>query len=89
MKKIPPRKVLLLNLGFIALCAAILIFLLRAPEETTPFLPHNDHHQELFAIEGKKAAEKECARCHAPEEIAPLPDSHPQGHRCLFCHKRQ
>jgi cytochrome c553 len=78
----------LINVAFIILCVSILIFLFNAPEETTPPLPHDDYHNELFTIDGKKEAEKQCAVCHDPGTTAPLAAEHPPPYRCLFCHKR-
>ena len=77
----------LLNLAFVAVGAAILIFLLRAPEETTSFLPHDENHEPFMAMK-KKEAEQHCESCHNPEGEAPLPEGHPPKYRCLFCHKR-
>ncbi|OQX19512.1 MAG: hypothetical protein BWK76_04240 [Desulfobulbaceae bacterium A2] len=78
---------LLLNVIFFAACGGILLFLLRAPAETTARLPDDaDHH--AFRAMGKKEAEKHCEKCHAPEGVAPLPVEHPPKYRCLFCHKR-
>ncbi len=82
-------RILLLNIAFLALSAALLLFLWRAPEESTPFLPHDTSHENFFAIESKKEVESFCAECHAPEMTAPLSESHPEGNRCLFCHKRR
>ena len=84
MKK---KKTLLYNLIFVAICAAILIFLLNAPPETTAHLPHDQDHARFAAMK-KKEAEKFCEQCHNPDGIAPLPKDHPPKYRCLFCHKR-
>ena len=83
------KKNILINIGFIIGCAAILIFLLNAPEETTSPLPHDENHNEFFAIESKKDAEKFCLNCHDQAAQAPLPENHPPKYRCLFCHKRK
>jgi hypothetical protein len=80
---------ILINILFIAVMASIFLFLWYAPKETTPTLPHDQQHQPLFAIASKKEAEKQCSLCHAPEMVAPLPAAHPDGNRCLFCHKRR
>jgi hypothetical protein len=29
-----------------------------------------------------------CLQCHNQEGEMPLPDTHPDPFRCLFCHKR-
>lgn len=73
---------------FVAACSAILYFLISAPAETTSKLPHDDNHEEFFAIKSKKAAEVSCVECHTDDGIAPLPEKHPPKYRCLFCHKR-
>jgi hypothetical protein len=78
----------LLNIAFIAIGGAILIFLLRAPGETTPKLPKNQDHMRFFSIESKKEAEMFCSECHSPGKQAPLPIDHPPPYRCLFCHKK-
>mgnify|MGYP000002785977 CR=1 FL=1 len=77
----------LLNILFLAGCAAILAFLLMAPPETTKKLPQDEIHLQFYPLD-KKEAEKHCASCHAPEGQAPLPEGHPPKYRCLFCHKK-
>lgn len=88
MKTKGKKKTLALNVAFICCTAAILIFLLKAPEETTSPLPQDENHQEFFAIASKKEAEKGCTSCHDDGGMAPLPEEHPPKYRCLFCHKR-
>ncbi len=88
MKKKSRKQLLLINAAFVAICFGILIFLLKAPKETTPPLPHDENHQQLFSIESKKEAELSCLSCHDQGQQAPLPESHPPKYRCLFCHKR-
>lgn len=78
---------LLINIAFIAISVAILVFLLEAPDKTTASLPHNDDHNRFFGMK-KKAAEKFCTDCHIPEGVSPLPEEHPPKYRCLFCHRR-
>ena len=85
----PKKKTFIFNIVFVAVCAAILIFLLRAPEETTSFLPHDEIHEPFHHIKSKKEAEKTCLDCHGPEKEAPLAEDHPPKYRCLFCHKRK
>ncbi|MBM9602798.1 hypothetical protein [Desulfopila inferna] len=80
--------VTILNVAFVLTSAALLIFLLKAPEETTAKLPKDDNHLRLFSIESKKEAEKFCTECHSSGKEAPLPENHPPEYRCLFCHKR-
>lgn len=80
-------KIWLFNILFIAGCAAVLVFLLKAPPESTTKLPKNEIHRQFYAME-KKEAEKHCGACHAPEGQAPLPKDHPPKYRCLFCHKK-
>ncbi len=81
------KKSLLINIVFVGVLLGILAFLLRAPEITTPTLPHDDDHERFFAMK-KKAAGKLCVECHTPEGIYPLPEDHPPKLRCLFCHRR-
>jgi len=82
------KKYLLINAAFTVFCGGILIFLLKAPKETTPFLPHDTHHDRFFSLESKKEAELSCLACHDLGKEAPLPENHPPKYRCLFCHKR-
>lgn len=67
----------------------LVLFLLQAPEETTPTVPHDPQHDpfhKLAAQKGKKAAEAQCHQCHGEGGI-PFPEEHPPPNRCLFCHK--
>ena len=80
------KKTLLINIAFIVTSIALITFLLRAPEETTTKVPHDDNHNRFFGMK-KKAAGKLCVECHNPEDMA-LPEGHPPKYRCLFCHKR-
>jgi cytochrome c553 len=82
------RKTVLLNIIFLAGSILIVVFLLRAPEETTAHLPHDATHEEFHHIESKKEAEKFCLACHGDGQEASLPSDHPPKYRCLFCHKR-
>jgi len=77
-----------LNLAFLMTCAGLLVFLYLAPEETTSSLPKDETHLEFHHIASKKEAEKNCIGCHDEGGEAPLPDTHPDPFRCLFCHKR-
>lgn len=88
MKHKKSRKLLLGNSLFILILAAILVFLLNAPKETTSPLPHDDIHSRFHDIKGKKEAEKFCLACHDQDKESPLPEGHPPKYRCLFCHKR-
>lgn len=81
------NKIRLFNIAFIVGCAAILVFLLKAPPESTTKLPRDDNHLRFYAMD-KKEAERHCSACHAPEGQAPLPENHPPKYRCLFCHKK-
>ena len=83
------KNLLVLNLLFVLICSGVLVFLLRAPEESTAFLPKDDAHIRFFSIESKKEAEKFCDECHSDNGDAPLSEQHPPKFRCLFCHKRQ
>jgi cytochrome c553 len=93
MKELPvdpePKKTKtrLFNILFLVGCAAILVFLLKAPPESTKKLPQDEIHLKFHAMD-KKEAEKHCTACHAPEGQAPLPKDHPPKYRCLFCHKK-
>ncbi len=78
---------ILLNVAFLLTCAAILLFLFKAPQETTAKLPKDVTHSR-FQDMAKKEAEKFCTDCHKPEGVSPLPADHPPKYRCLFCHKR-
>jgi len=83
-------KSLFLNALFIVFSVALLFFLLRAPEETTAFLPHDEIHNHFHSIKSKKDAEKTCLQCHGAGMETPLPADHPlNANRCLFCHKRK
>lgn len=77
-----------LNLSFFVFCAGMLVFLYLAPEETTSPLPEDEIHIIFHQVKSKKEAEKVCADCHDRDGEAPLPDTHPDPYRCLFCHKR-
>lgn len=73
----------------VAIGIAVVLFLLAAPEQTTPKLPVDDIHNEfhiIFQNDGKKAAEKSCKDCHGQEGME-FPADHPDPNRCLFCHK--
>ena len=77
-----------LNIAFVAVALAIILFLLRAPAESTARLPMDEIHGKFHAIASKKEAEKSCGECHDDGASAPLPQNHPPKYRCLFCHKR-
>lgn len=88
MEKKNRKRIFLINSVFVMVCSGILIFLLKAPKETTPSLPHDEIHNQFFAIESKKEAELSCLTCHDQGKEAPLSQNHPPKYRCLFCHKR-
>jgi hypothetical protein len=88
MKPLRNHKLLIGNILFVLVGAAILILLFSAPKETTSPLPHDDIHRRFHDIEDKKEAEKFCLDCHDQDKEAALPDGHPPKYRCLFCHKR-
>ena len=73
---------------FLAVCGGILVFLLRAPEVTTPEIPRDEIHTKFYEISSKKEAEKYCGECHGENMEAPLPEDHPRKTRCLFCHRK-
>ena len=79
---------LTLNILFALTCITILVFLLKAPQETTAKLPKDENHLRFYAIKSKKEAESYCAECHAENKNAPLSAEHPPKFRCLFCHKK-
>lgn len=81
------NKTRLFNILFIAVCGAILVFLFKAPPESTKKLPRDENHLKFYSMD-KKEAEKHCGACHAPEGQYPLPEGHPPKYRCLFCHKK-
>ncbi|MGI6655404.1 MAG: hypothetical protein ACOX5Z_00960 [Desulfobulbus sp.] len=82
-----PKKNRLYHVLFVLFCAAVLLFLLKAPPETTAPVPRDEQHQPFWSM-SKKEAERHCEQCHAPGKEAPLPEKHPPKYRCLFCHKR-
>ncbi len=82
------RRTLIYNILFLVVGAAILIFLLNAPPETTVKLPLDDTHKKFQTMK-KKEAETHCEKCHSKEGGMPLPEGHPPKYRCLFCHKQQ
>lgn len=81
------NKTIFINIAFLVVSAAILTFLLNAPEETTAKLPHDEDHSRFLDMK-KKEAEVFCKDCHIEKGIYPLPEDHPPKYRCLFCHKR-
>ena len=81
------KNTLIYNIIFVVAGAALLTFLLRAPEESTARIPYDDNHQRFYLM-GKKEAEKFCESCHYSEGDVPLPENHPPKYRCLFCHKK-
>ena len=88
MRTTKKKKTLLINITFVGTLLAILLFLSRAPEITTPSLPHDEDHNRFFTMKKKKAG-KLCVECHTPEEIYEIhKDDTPNTNRCLFCHRR-
>ncbi|MBC8208138.1 MAG: hypothetical protein H8E79_03085 [Desulfobulbaceae bacterium] len=82
------KNTLFLNVAFVAVGAVILVFFLRAPEVTTPRLPHDEIHDPFRPMK-KREADKQCESCHYPQGEAPMPAVHPiTTERCLFCHRR-
>ena len=71
---------------FLAVCSAVLVFFLLAPEGTTPRMPRDQDHA------GRQKDYEVCFACHLPET---LPEDHvlpggkpPTGKfKCYFCHK--
>jgi hypothetical protein len=75
------------HLMFVAVCAAVLAFLLRAPEVTTPRIPSDADHRD-------RKDYARCPGCHGLGSAAPMPRDHVtdgelrQDHvKCYFCHK--
>ncbi|MDR3089737.1 MAG: hypothetical protein LBU39_07975 [Desulfobulbaceae bacterium] len=84
-----PKRRAALNVLFVLGAAAIVLFLARAPHETTAHLPKDEIHLKFHGIEDKKEAERFCGECHLGDDApAPLSKNHPPANRCLFCHKR-
>ena len=82
------KKIIFINIAFVISLVAILLFLSKAPEITTPSLPHDEDHNRFFAMK-KKTAGKLCIECHSPEDVYQIhKDSTPNTNRCLFCHRR-
>ncbi len=77
-----------LHFLFLALCAVILIVLLKAPPVSTPRLPPDRTHadREEYA---------RCPSCHGADADHAMPEDHfgPDGGpradhvKCYFCHK--
>ncbi|MEN8256890.1 MAG: hypothetical protein ABFS09_03405 [Thermodesulfobacteriota bacterium] len=87
MTDLKKKNTLIYNILFIVVGGGLLLFLLRAPEESTARIPYDDDHSRFYSM-GKKEAEKFCESCHFPEGDMPLPENHPPKYRCLFCHKK-
>jgi hypothetical protein len=81
------KNILIYNLLFVVVCGGLFLFLWKAPEETTKYLPNDEDHVKFMKMD-KKEAEKFCDECHSPTAAFPLPEDHPPKYRCLFCHKR-
>lgn len=88
MDSIPINRRKWINFSFFILCVGLILFLYLAPEETTSPLPEDEIHMKFHLIKSKKEAEKSCVDCHNQEGEMPLPETHPDPYRCLFCHKR-
>ncbi len=73
---------------FVAVCATVLVVLLRAPDIQTPRLPADADHADSKAFAA-------CPACHGAGSDAPMPDDHLAGGeglradhaKCYFCHK--
>ncbi len=81
------KKATIYNILFLVTSLGILIFLLKAPPETTVKLPRDKNHAVFYHMP-KKEAEQHCTQCHGEEAGNPLPVGHPPKYRCLFCHKK-
>lgn len=89
MKAFSKTTVRLLNLAFVVVAAAILIFLWKAPKITTARLPKDETHLKFYKIKSEMEAEKFCLNCHSQKGVAPLAKDHPPKYRCLLCHRRK
>jgi hypothetical protein len=88
MNSVKKKKAIYINIAFAATLIGILLFLSKAPEITTPSLPHDQDHNRFFGMK-KKAAGKLCIECHSAEDVFEIhKDSTPNTLRCLFCHRR-
>jgi hypothetical protein len=88
MSALKKKKLLLINISFVITLVAILLFLSKAPEITTPHLPRDDDHNRFFSMK-KKAASKLCVECHTPDDVYEIhKERTPNTNRCLFCHRR-
>ena len=87
MADLKKKNTLIYNIIFLIVGGGLLLFLLRAPEESTARIPYDEDHSRFYGM-GKKKAEKFCESCHFPEGDVPLPADHPPKYRCLFCHKK-
>lgn len=85
--KYDKNKTMIYNILFVVICGGLLLFLLRAPAETTKRLPNDEIHSKFYSMD-KKEAEQFCEPCHNPEGEVPLPEKHPPKYRCLLCHKK-
>lgn len=82
------------NLAFLAICAIVLVVLLRAPPVSTPRLPQDDTHAD-------RKDYPRCPTCHGPDSSVPMPHAGEHTHiteagvlrpdyaKCYFCHKPQ
>jgi len=86
-QKTTKKYIFIYNLLFVIVCGGLFLFLWKAPEETTKYLPSDEDHIKFMKMD-KKEAEKFCDECHSPTGSFPLPEDHPPKYRCLFCHKR-
>jgi hypothetical protein len=69
------------NILFIAVAAAVLIFLFYlSTSKKVPLIPDDDLHRIV-------ATNEACSACHAPGMRAPLKATHPPKEQCLICHK--
>ena len=51
------KNLIIYNLLFILVCGGLFLFLLKAPEETTKFLPNDDEHAKFMTMDKKEAEE--------------------------------
>ena len=68
------------TLSFVALAAAILLFLFfLSSGKKAPFIPADNVHKGANT-------DAACVLCHAPGKQAPLRSTHPPKEQCLICH---
>ena len=83
-QKAKRKNIIIYNLLFIVVCGGLFLFLLKAPEETTKFLPNDDDHAKFMQMD-KKEAEKFCEECHIHQNTAAFSATRETNKLFLFC----